>query len=714
MNKRMLRTTIALVASTLLVLPALSACSSSESDGDGSSASPSANFVLVDITPIRSTYVIGTTVTPEATIYDQDGEEIEGVDVEWTVTPDDNVEQDEEQWTVVAEGRITFQACVLDSDTGAVTDVCGDREITSASGQGTVILERPLPGEFFRGDIDETIPVEGIADPNLVDDFVLVSGQTVEVDSDGRFATQIEPRFGVNHITVRAFDGVNVQDGTASASVLWAPTYAEPGGDEDSIHVSIDDAILLRLGQNFLDDGQPYTVISESQVLTEDLTDILELILDYADLNDEIPNPVVESDTFTLNVPDVSINDSRIELNATDTGLELYAQIPDLRAETEGFLALTDETIDLAGDLSAMVSILADLEVGKTGPDEDIHVHLADLVLAVESAEPNFDSDEANAIFELADSMLRDQLEELVLDAIDDAFVDSLPDMILDLFESLDGILADQQFDLDLDFADPLTIDFDGQIGQLLPIRGEGLEGYISAELNVDAAPVFPDNPGVPISHAEAVTNPMFAESRVQLALNLSLLNSILHSLWSAGLLDLDITEQVEELAGLIDAGHANGKLPPVVTPPVGNEPYDLILSLGQLELNLDWMDQQDLFGAHISVGANLVFAGDDIAIEISDDPHIDLWLIESSEDTPFMSANDLMSLIDELLWPELEGALGEGLSFSLPIPELDALEPYAPELADMALTVRMTRPMDIRQGFLVLDAAIEGELFLP
>lgn len=675
-----------------------------------------AAHVIVEVSPTRFSYEVGESITPSATVYDEQWREIDDAEVEWSASPSDAAEPGEsDQWVIREGGTITFQACAVEF--GEATSACGERSVSAASGLTAVVLERPVPGEHFKASEDPTIPVEGSVHQGLPIDTVQVNGETVTVDDEGRFTHQINPDFGINTVFVRAFDGTNPADGIAAASVMWAPEYQEPDVDSGNqeITAELDEAFILRLGQNFLDDGEPYTEIPEVQITTHDLADLLQLVLEHVDIADEISNPVVDSSSVVLSIPDTSINDPTVELHATDDGLVLFGQIPDLHVETEGFIELSEEVVDLEGSISAMLSLHASIEIEKPDASSPFHVELEEFELAVEQATPDFNSEEANAIFELADSMLRDNIEDIILEGVDLSFIDQLPEMLLDVLDSLDETISGQEFDVELDFGEPLSLSFDGQVEQFNSIRGQGLEGFVSANLTTDGVAHFPDNPGVALMDADPLSSPLFSQSRVQLALDFALVNSIFHNLWNAGLLDLDVTDLVEEnFSGLIESGHVEGLLPPVLAPPTGNSPHDLVLHLGQLEFELEWVDQTDRFAAELEVGANLDLVGDEVSLQIADDPEITLWLIESTENHPVMDTDDLLTIVDVFLWPEVEEMVGDSLSLSIPIPEIDALTDYSPDLADLTLNVRTTRPIDARAGYLILDAAVEGELMLP
>ena len=694
--------------------------SDADADGDGEQSSRIEQIpahMTMEVSPARFVYAPDTRVTPRVRVYNYNWVELSDYNLQWTVSPESSVEKDEDQnrWYLREEGEVTFKACA--EVPALFNEVCASRTVMVAMGGPKITLERPLPGEHFDGAEYGMIPVEGVVSSPVEISRVEINGEYVEVDADRRFSHQVQPHFGVNQVTVRAFDGLHPVDGIAAASVIWAPSFhpVHHDSEEQLITTELDDAIILQLGQNFFDNGEPPVYISDSHILTEDLADIIYLVLTYLDLQSQLPDPVVDTSSFVLSVPNVIVENPRVEIDVTDSGLQLYAQIQDLVAETSGFLELSDQTLDLSGQIVARLSIFADVQVSKESPEEPISVELVDFQLAIEGAEPNFAAPEANAIFELANSALRQSLEDILLDSVDLAFIDTLPDLLIDIFTSLEDAMAHQEFDLDLGFGAPLLLTFSGQIGQLLPIYREGLEGFVSAQLQVSAENRFPDNPGIALLQDGPGEFPFFSASSVQIGLNLALINAIFHNLWSAGLLDLEISDVIPaNFANLIRDARARGKLPPVAAPPRRDEAFDLMLHVGQFELDLDWNDRTDRFGAAISVGIDLNIANDSIAIEISSNPVINLWLIDTTASQPLLDADALRSLIRTQIWPQLEAAIGEGLSFGLPIPEISGLDSFAPALSGLDLDIRMLRPMEERSGFLMLEAGFEGELFLP
>ncbi|TXD40701.1 hypothetical protein FRC96_05505 [Lujinxingia vulgaris] len=666
--------------------------------------------VRVSLTPARRAYAVGARITPAATVYDGLNRRI-SPPVRWLVTPAESVEKDgdEDRWFVREEGPVTFKACV-DLDDGEA--VCGSRVAMVDAGPPTITLESPLPGAQLLAAEHPTIEVSGqVTDPNPIVS-VHVNGQAIELDEEGRFSTTYEPKLGLNAVNVTAFDGLHDREGYAEANFIWAPAY-HPADDDGA--VTLEEGLILNLGQNFFDDGQPLEVLSEAQVATDDLADILYLVLRYIDLTSQLPDPVVDSSALTLRILDVAVNEPRVEIDVTDEGLQLFAQIPTLVATTAGGLELSDQSLSLDGELSASLAIFAEISVAKTSAEAPFEVELQRFELALEQATPNFVSPEVNAVFELADSALRTNLESIILESVNLSFIDTLPELLLDVFTSLEGAISEQSFELDLGTGQPVALDFNGQISQLAPIYREGLDGIVRARLSTGVEPLFAESPGVPLLSAPTSALPYFQSSRLQIGLNTALVNGIFHSLWNAGLLTMDISEMIPApFNTLVQAAQIDGKLPPLVAPPQNGEPYDLMIYLGQLEVEMTWPDRVDRFGARITVGANMGLSGGEIGITLAEEPNIHMWLINSTMDEPQLTAEMLEQLMYDQLWPEIEGAFGEGLSFAVPAPDLGALGEFSPALADLQLTLQQSQPLATREGFLMVDATFRGELWLP
>lgn len=669
-------------------------------------------YVLVDLSPTRHIYDVGSSIQPSARVFDPTWHELDDVELQWAASPDDAAEMSDGDWSIQQEGELVFEACVVGDD-GDVTSVCGSRSATTTNEHRALVIESPRPGEHFAGVDTATIPVTGTVEGALGAGAVRINGQPADVDGDGNFSLDLEPDFGINTILVEAYDGVHDEEVSEVTSAMWAPDYRAPD-TEGGIDFWFDEALVLSVGQNFVDDGQPYLQPSSSEIVTRDLADILELVVEYLDFTAEIPDPVIDSSTIQLSVDEVIPDDPEIEILVTDRGLEIFGRLHALEIHTDGSLELSDEPIGLGGSVVATVSLYGAIDIEKESYAHNFETEVTDLALAVDHVEPNFDADEADAVFELADSALREDIEQIILDSLDLSFVESLPEVLEEFLDSIDDTIDDQQLVVDLGYGDPLYLDFGGQIDTFDPVWSRGLELTMAGGVSTDGlAPSYPDNPGVALFAPEAEQTPLLSEGRLQIGLGFDVLNAIYHTVWNSGMFDIEVTEILPDgLDDIIDDGHAEGLLPPVISPPDADQPHDLVIHLGQLELQLDWPDQSDRYGLEILVGADFVFESQEFGIDVEDDPQINLWLIETTEDQPELSVDEFQGAIETFFWPDMQEAIEETVgAFQLPAPGFDVVDDFAPGLSELELAIKLDRAASERNGFLMLDAAIEGEL---
>ena len=429
-----------------------------------------------------------------------------------------------------------------------------------------------------------------------------------------------------------------------------------------------------------------------------------------------LPDPVVDSrPTLFLRVPSVALGDVRASVEVTDDGAEVFLHLGQVVADTEGELALGGAPLDLTGGIVASLSVYARIDIAKVAPDAppgaSIEASLAELSVAVESAEGRFSSPEANAVFRLAEGVLRQTLEGLLLDAFGDTLASALPTLLTGALGALDTALRDQTLDIDTDIFPKLTVALDGRIASLATALWRHLRATLRTEVGVTSPALHPDTRGV-AQLAAAPGDPLFASRPVQLAVRLDLLNGLVHGLWNAGLLDFDATSILpDSLSALVSEAHLSGAMAPVIRPARGGEPYDLVLELGQLELSLLSFDERTTFGISLEAGVGVSIADGAISLEIAEEPSVRVWMIDTESETPRVTADLLDDLLRRLIWPELRGAIADGLSIDLPTLDVSSIADIAPALAGFALSFELERALDVREGFLVFDVALVGRL---
>ncbi len=669
-------------------------------DPDMGPREPIPSGVFVSMEPARETYSTGQRLLPIVDTFDAFGDPHE-FDVVITVEPADAAMAVEDRYELLREGTVRFTACTLvDGLEGA--PVCGWDEVVVDDAPPTITLTSPTPGAQLDASANPMIDVTGTVTDTFGEPRAFVNGVEVDLDENGAFATQLTPRWGINTVQVEATDGFHPTTSEAVADVLWAADYVVPGQPP----VSFAQAIVLRLGQLFVDDRVRVGTAPDGTFVTKDLADILELVVRNIDLSAQIPDPVFDSNELFLRVTQVSIGKPLVQLDITDDGLEVFIQVSDLIAFTEGDITLDNTQLSLDGQINGAISALVEIDVDKASPSDPIEVTVSGLAVSIDALNPAFTAPEVNAIFALAQSLLRTTVEDLLVDTLETAFVDQLPAILIDVLTALDDVLAGQTFDLDTGLGQPITLTIDGGVEAVDTAWRHHLDASLALDASASNSGIHPESRGYSRFWPNAGEPSFFDSGRIQFGIPLALVNSLLHALWDAGLLDADITDIVPVNAQRAELA---AKLPPVVRPPVRGEPFGLVIELGQVEIETELVGRIDRYGVSLSTGIDLGLDNGALSVTIGTEPQIETWLISASEGTPILDAEALKDVIERQVWPEFTAALAGGLSIPLPAPDLSGLGGIAPALANLMLTFEQVLPLAVRDGWLVIDATLEG-----
>lgn len=693
-------------------------------------APPQPLFVRVDLTPQRAVYRTGILVTPTAEITFDDGTSrpAEEGEVRWSTAPEIDPPASGPRWRVQGEGTLSFIGCV-DVSAPEAGEVCGERTVLVDADVPTIVVTAPTAGAELAAD-DGPLFVRGRVTDTNGEVEVFVNGRAGQLAPNGAFEVRLDPVPGVQHIEVEATDGRQSAVAREALDVLWAPAYApiaasapgdgsgEGSGEAPFVDNAFDDALLLNLGQRFVDDRAPLAGADENGVVvTRDLADLVALIVAEADLTTLVPNPVVDESALTLFVDELDLGPLELDLDVTADGLSLFLRLPAALAVTRGSVVIGDAGVSLNGSITAALSGRVDLSVRKTGPDAPLDVQVDDVSLALESATPAFEAPEANAVFALAEGALFGTVEALFLDLVDDAVLSLLPGLVEDLLGTLDELLSGQELPLDLGFGAPITLSLDLPLQRIEPTAAVRLLASLGARVGADAPRAFPDSRGVALLAPPDTPAPLLPNSRVQVLVSMAFLNGVLHTLWDAGLLQIDLSDLLpDELAFLVDGASIDGRLPPIVTvatPDLGDG--DLLITLGQAELALRRGEQVDVFGLNLRAPVSVNLVDGVLTLGLPPEPIVTAWVIEVGGDTPIFADSDAIEgLVSTLVWPELAGAIGESLAIEIPSFELGTeLADIAPALAGLELALVLDRDIELRDGYLVLDGALEGSVDL-
>ena len=195
---------------------------------------------------------------------------------------------------------------------------------------------------------------------------------------------------------------------------------------------------------------------------------------------------------------------------------------------------------------------------------EELAVEVRQLEIALENAEPEFESAEADALFQLLESVLFTTLEDVVVDEVVGSVVEEIPALLEDTLRSIDGALSDVVVPLDLGFGDPVELLLNGSLATLRAEERTRLRATLDFTVGATREPRFLLARRDPRLDADAVP-PLFTSSRVQIGVLSGLVNGLLHTLWNAS--DRALSERdpgrAERAGG--DGGDL-GQAPPVLT----------------------------------------------------------------------------------------------------------------------------------------------------
>ncbi|MFT4703561.1 MAG: hypothetical protein ACI81R_001253 [Bradymonadia bacterium] len=671
-------------------------------------------LLAVGFRPQRAVYRPNTGVTPFATVYDSEADEaeVEAGEVVWTITPESGArENDDATWTLLREGRINFEGCVA-SRPGSDEQVCGSRSVIVDAGSPVITLFAPEPGAELLAEETPAIQIRGRVDDSNGELRVFVNGELVELSADGLFAAEMIPKLGVNHVDVVATDALNRLEATTGRDVLWANRYVPAQTDDDgNIQARAIDSVLVQINQRYLDADRDVIVPPEaSLIVVEDIAGLIQFLLSNIDVRAFIPDPVVDSDVLQLSVTDVLIGEVIVDVDVTDNGLELFVSLPAIELLTAGQASILEEVLSLNGSVTAWISAVMTLEVRKER-DEPLVVDVRRVELALEEAEPAFESAEADALFQLLESALFSSIEDVLLEEVAGSLLDEIPTLISGLLGSLDSALADQEIPLNLGFGEPLVLTVDGELATMTAVERDHLRATLDVVTGVPRASQFPDSRGVARSTRRDRTTSLFSLSRMQIAVAESLVNGVLHNLWSGGLLEIDVTELLPaDLSFLVESVEVEGRLPPVLVPTqVGSVGYPLVLELGQVEMTLTRGDTTELVGATITLGASLDVVGTSLQIQLQEPPIVQTWLIDRTGDAIFEDVSTLSALFVGVVWPQLRDDLGGALTIALPALDVSAIADIATGVESVEMMLSLDNPVEVREGTAIIDGAFDA-----
>ncbi len=563
------------------------------------------------------------------------------------------------------QGRFLLAATV-DGPTFEDRSLEATREILVDFGGPGITCDSPGPGEFIALPEGGQHTLTGsVADIQQVQSL-RVDGVEAPLMNDGSWRADVPVRWGLNVHDVTAFDG-QVDSSTFCAY------YAS--GDYHPEDRPLDDAILLRLGQGALDEGDPDRPLGS-------IADVLRRVVNSRGMRDTVhqaalaQNPIVPNEcharvlglcVFRLGVDytDLQIGGrNTLQLTLVQGGLRVRASIREVRVSAQ-----------IHGTLGRRATVRAEhitfdmtFDVNRRF-DGNPNVQLRSLnEVSVGDLDADF-SGILGWVFELVFEAFEGLIRRTIVDALRDFLRDNIDRTLEDLLSNVDlGELA-QGFDVPgLTGGPPLPLVLTASLNRIDFAPGRAMLG-VSTKVDGPVR-VAGRSPGVPLPPGTGFVE-LPADRSVNAAVMLGLLNQVMHRLWRGGYFDAEADGLVANVAGDLPEGTEvtlRFPSPPVVTGVDGEATVRVFV--GPLTATI--VEQTFFFeGVPVQVAAAL-----DATVRLQGERDLVFEGVEVSElhlaigsDPPERARQVLEDTLTRVLQGIVDRALNDGLPV-LPLPE--------------------------------------------
>lgn len=509
--------------------------------------------LAVRVFPDRGVFRVGSVVELLSQVTDELGNPLSGVPVEVTSAPP-LPPFGAARFQATPEGRYTLTATVTGPTLHDRVLTAGTEILVDYGGPG-IRCGEPAPGDVVEMPANGLIHFSGaVADISGLQG-VTVDGVPVPLAADGSFHTELPVTWGLN-----AHDVVAIDENGNENSGLCAFFASDRFHNEAA---PLPDALVLRLGQGAIDEGEP----ADPNGPLASVADILRRIVNSRGLRDTVneaalaQNPIVPNECrasvlglclFSLGVDytDLQIGGrNTLALTLVDGGLNAQVTIRNLAISAQLHGTLGNSATISTDHIS--VDLTFDVRLGFNGqPQVTLRgVNNVD----VGHLDSDFSGFITGAILDLVFSAFEGLIRRTVTDAIRNFLQDNLSSALHDLFANLDIGALSQGFDVPLPAGGesirlvltPTLSTLDFAVGRALFGVGTKVDGPDR---------VAGRSPGVPLPPGPAL--PTLDENRtVGGGVRLALLNQLMHRLWRAGYFDAAAGGLVGGVAADLPAG---------------------------------------------------------------------------------------------------------------------------------------------------------------
>ena len=486
--------------------------------------------------------------------------------------------------------------------------------------------------------------------------------------------------------------------------------------------IELQSAASMKIGQVALDGESFDNPDGANPLRALSLTETLELLLSRVDAMGLVDEPqLLDEENANLRLVGLQPGTPQVDVLFVENGLEIFFALDGLLVELEGDATITGEAFSLDGEVSVDASAFAQITIDASAPGA-FQLSIGSYGASVERINALMENETVQIVIEGAETIVGTPLRRLLAQYLDELIQEKLPGVIsvgLDsIFEPLQGI------PIEVDEGGPLgsaRVDFSLTSVQPRIEPGDGLYFDLSVQMTEPEQIQAPhDTPGIPAFDASA--SPVWpVNASFAVALRLSMLNSLLDSLWRQRLLSIDLTPEIpDSLSILISGASIDARLPPLLVPSKVGAPDELVFQLGELDLVIESPTRMepDVYVASIRAGFYVNFANGQLTLGLSSaTTDIRFELLSAQDGRPILPPATLAGFVEDNLWPQIERNLGEVLSVDLDevVVDADSLRDLVPGLNYIsAIPTFETLPKAI-DGWIVGGASTSLELhFLP
>ena len=503
--------------------------------------------ISISLDPDRPVYRAGQVVTVIPQAFDAQDNPV--MDVSYRVWSDPALTTfGTRRFRLDTLGTFTLNAEVT-SETEDDEELTASREILVDFGGPGIRCNSPEIGDVVTVAEGGVITLSGQASDLTGVRSLSVDGIDVPFDAEGRFQTQVTAQWGLNIHEVRASD----DEGESSAFCAY---FATPRTLQEG--VPFNDALLLYLGQDVVDDGPPDRPLRS-------VGDVLRRVINSPGLRDTVhasasaQNPIVPTECrtrvlgiclfrFGVRYEDFGISrDNNLSLTLLDNALRVRVTLRDIAVTARLRGTLSNRATVSTSGITIDITFNAGLGAGGR---PNINVRSINEV-TVNRLDRDFSGLITGFILELAFSAFEGLIRDTVTDTIRGFLERELDNTLTGLFSDTSVGELGSGFSV----SNPLGEDISLQLVSSLNRLDWSPQGIVLGLSSLFDGPnrVALSSPGTPLLPERPLPFPN--QDSVGASVQLTLLNQALQALWRAGFFDLD----APGLAASLNAGLPQG-----------------------------------------------------------------------------------------------------------------------------------------------------------